>query len=107
MIASTVRGFGTEGRRHLGGLEDAEAAARAGADEDNPAVLARGLGDHLDADGDPLALALHCVEHLAIFVDHQVDDVVCGELVDAEADGVDGFRGRDCHLERTGIQLQF
>ena len=69
--------------------------------------LRSAVGDHLDADGDALALALHGREHLAIFVDHQIDDVVGGQLVDAEAEGLMASVGSDCHLERTGIRLQF
>ena len=33
------------------------------------------------------------VEHLAVFVDHQVDEIVRVELVDPETECVDGFRG--------------
>jgi hypothetical protein len=45
--------------------------------------------DHLHADGDALALALHRGQHFAILVDHQIDEVVGRELVDAEARGID------------------
>ena len=96
------RRIGAEGRRHLRRLENAEPAARAGADEDDAAVLAQCRGDHLDADRDPLLLALDGREHLAIFVDHQVDDVVGLELVDAEARGVDCFGGERLPLRSNG-----
>ena len=39
MIACTSFGERAERRRHLGRLEDAEPAARAGADEEQPAAL--------------------------------------------------------------------
>ena len=52
------------------------------------------LGDHFDADGDTLAFALHRVEHLAILVDHQIDEVVGVQLVDPETEGVDRFGGQ-------------
>ena len=84
----------SERRRHLGGLEDAQASARAGTHEDDPSALAERRRDHLHADGDAFALAPHGFEHLAVFVEHQVDDVVGGELVDPETDGVDGFGGQ-------------
>ena len=41
-------GIGAEGRRHLRRLEDAEPAARAGADEHDAAALPKRRGDHLD-----------------------------------------------------------
>ena len=92
IIAWTSVGVGAEGGRHLGGLENPEPPAGAGADEDDPAALAQRRGDHLDADGDALALAPDRGQHLAVFVDHQVDDLVGGELVDAEARRVDCLR---------------
>src|SRR6266850_848906 len=83
-----------EGRRHFGGLEDAEPAARAGADEDDASLFPERAGDHLDADGNALVLALDRREHLAVLAEHQFDDVAGGELVDSECRGVDGF-GRE------------
>ena len=56
--------------------------------------LRSAAGDHFDADSDALALAPHGVEHLAIFVDHQIDEVGGAQLVDPEAECVDGFRGQ-------------
>ena len=85
---------GAEGRRHLRRLEDAEPAAGAGADEDDAAALAQRLRDDVDADGDALLLALHRREHLAVLVQHALDDVGGGELVDGERGGVDGFGGK-------------
>ena len=87
-------GVGAEGRRHLGRFEDAEPAARAGADEDDAAALAQRLRDDVDADGDPILLALHRGEHLAVFVQHALDDVGGGELVDGERRGIDRFGGK-------------
>ena len=47
-------------------------------------------------------LALDRREHLAILIDHQVDDVVGGELVDAKAGGVDGFGRKRLPLRSNG-----
>ena len=58
------------------------------------AFLPQRGGDHLDADGDALTLALDRRNHLAILAEHQLDDVVGGELIDAECCRVDGF-GRE------------
>ena len=93
-----VVGFGAEGGWHLGRFEDAQSSAGTGADEDDPSAFAQRRRDHLDADRDALAFAPHGFEHLAIFVEHQVDDVVGGELVDAETERVDG-------LGRQGLPL--
>ena len=82
-----------EGRRHLGRLDHAQAPARAGADEDHPPALAERLGDHLDAGGDPLLLAVHGGDDLAILVDHQVDDVADRGRVQRQAVGIDRFGG--------------
>ncbi len=57
--------------------------------------------DDLDADRDALLLRWHGREHLAVFVEHQLDDVGGGELVDAERGGVDGFGG-----ERLPLRVQ-
>ena len=91
-------GAGAEGRRHLGRFEHAEAAAGAGADEDDAAALPQRLGDDVDADGDALLLALDRGEHLAVFVQHPFDDVGGGELVDGERGRVDGFGGKGLPL---------
>ena len=60
--------------------------------------LAQRLRDDVDADGDPLLLALHRREHLAIFVQHPFDDVGGRELVDGEGGGVDGLGGKGLPL---------
>ncbi len=78
---------------HLGGFENAETAARACADEDDAASLAERRRHHFDADRDALALTFDRLEHLAILVDHQIDEVVGVEFVDAKAEGVDGLGG--------------
>ena len=88
------RRLGAEGRRHLGRFQNAKATARAGADKHDAAVLAQRGRDHLDAHGDPLPLALHGREHLAVFADHQVDDFAGRQLVDAKAGRVDRFGGQ-------------
>ena len=64
------------------------------ADEYDPSTLTQSGRDHLDADRDALALTAHGFEHLAILVEHQVDDVVCSEFVDAEAERIDGLGGQ-------------
>ena len=53
--------------------------------EDDPSALAQGRRDHFNADRDPLALVLHGGEHLAVFADHEIDNLARRELVDAEA----------------------
>ena len=63
-----------EGRGHLGGFENTEPSARPGADEHHAAALAKRGRDHLDTNRNALALALDGREHLAIFVDHEIDD---------------------------------
>ena len=94
-------GIGAEGRRHLGGLDDAEAAAGAGADEHDPPALAQRLGAHVGAERDAIALLLDRREHAAVFGEHQVDDAAGVELVDGERGGIDGFGGKGLPL-RTG-----
>src|SRR6185503_11935164 len=84
--------------RHLGRLKDAQPAAGAGTDEDDAAVLAQRRRDHFHPDGDALAFAPHSVEHLAIFVEHQVNKVVSVELVDSETECVDSFGGEGLPL---------
>ena len=84
-----------EGRRHLGGFDDAEPSAGAGADEDDAAALLERLGDDLDAVRDPLAFLVDGGDDLAVLVDHHVDDLGNGRLVERETDGVDGFGGQD------------
>ncbi len=56
------------------------------------------LRDDVDADGDALLLALHGREHLAILVQHALDDVGGRELVDAERRGIDGLGGKGLPL---------
>ena len=68
-------GTGAERRRHLGRFDDAEPAAGAGADEDDPPALAQRLRDDLDAVRDAFLLALDRRDDLAILVDDHVDDV--------------------------------
>ena len=80
--------------RHFGRFQDAQSTARAGADEHDSSTLAQRAGDHLHADGDAFALAADGLQHLAIFIEHQVDDIVSGELVDAETERIDGFSGQ-------------
>ena len=74
-MACTIVGIGAEGRRHLGGFEHTETAAGAGADKDDSAAFAECLREHVGAKGDAIALALHRRQHLAVFGQHQVDDV--------------------------------
>ncbi len=93
------RRIGPEGGRHLGGFDDAQAAARAGAHEDDAAPLAEGLGEHVGADGDAVAFALHRDQDFLVFRQHHVDDAAGRLLVDGECGGVDGFR-------RQGLPLR-
>ncbi len=93
-----VVGLGSKGRWHLGGFENTQPSTGTGADEDDSSAFAERRCNHLDANGDTLALAPYGFEHPAIFVEHQVDDVVGGELVDAETERVDG-------LGRQGLPL--
>ena len=99
MIACTSVGTGAERRRHLGRFEDAEPAAGAGADEDDAAALPQRLRDDLDADRDAILLALHRREHLAILVEHHVDDVGTGSLSMASVAGLMASVGSDCHFD--------
>ena len=85
---------GAEGRRHLGRLDDAQPAAGAGADEHQAAALAQGLGAHVGAERDAVALLLHRGEHAAVFGQHEVDNAAGVELVDVQRSGVNGFGGK-------------
>ncbi len=67
--------IGTERRRHLGRFDHAEPAARASSDEDDPPAFAERFDDDVDANGDARLLALNGREHLAVVVQHQLDDV--------------------------------
>ncbi len=87
-------GIGPEGRRHLGGLDDAETAAGAGAHEHDPAALAQRLGAHVGAERDPVAFLLDGREHAAVLGEHQVNDAAGVELVDGERSGIDGLGGK-------------
>ena len=51
----------------------------------------QGLRDDVDADRDAILLAVHGREHLAIFVEHALDDVGGRQLVDGERGGIDRF----------------
>ena len=84
-----------ERRRHLGGFDHAEAAAGAGADEDDAAAAAERFRQHFDAVREAVAFALDRRDDLAVFGDHQVDDVLAGGLVEVEAVGIDCFGGKD------------
>ena len=64
-----------ERRRHLGRFDDAEPAARAGADEEQPAALLERAGDDLDAVRDALALPVHGGDDAAVLAADEVDDV--------------------------------
>ena len=74
-----------------GGLHHAQPAAGAGAHEDHAAAFADALDDNVHAQRDARLLALHGGQHLAVVVQHELDDVGRGQLVDAERGGVDGF----------------
>ncbi len=52
------------------------------------------LRDDLDADGNPILLALNGREHLAVFVQHALDDVLGRQLVKRQRRGVDGLGGK-------------
>ena len=93
-MACTIARRGAESRRYLGRLDDAEAAAGAGADEDDASALPQRLYDDFDAVRDALFFLLHGGDDLAVLVHHHVDDVAHRRLVDREADGVDGFGGQ-------------
>ena len=103
MIAWTIAGEVPKVGGISAGLDDAEPAAGAGADEDDAAALAQRLGDDLDAVRDPLVLFLDRGDDLPILVDHHVDDVADRRLVDGEADRVDGFGRQGLHLECVGM----
>ena len=65
-MACTSVGRRAERRRHLGGFDDAEPAAGAGADEEHPAALLEGADDDLDAVRDALALPMHGGDDVAV-----------------------------------------
>src|SRR5262249_13730797 len=98
---------GAEGRGHLRGFENPEPAARARAHEHDASTAPQGGGHHLDADREPLALALHGTQHLAIFRVHQVDEIDGGQLVEAEAGVVDRLGGQRLPLRALGHGVQF
>ena len=85
-MAWTSDGRRAEGRRHLGGLDHAEPAAGAGADEDHAAALLERLGDDLDAVRDPLFFLQDGGDDFPVLVDDHLDDVANGRLVDGEGD---------------------
>src|SRR5204863_593560 len=87
-------GTGAKGRRHLRGLEHTQPPARPGADEDDPPAAAQRLRDDLDAARDALFLAVNRGQHLAIFVQHSLDNVRGRELVDGEGGRIDCFGGK-------------
>ena len=91
-------GARAESRRHLGRLEHAQPAARARADEDDAPAVAERLRDDLDADRDPLLLLLDGREHLAILVDHAVDNLRRRELVDGECPGINRLGRKELPL---------
>jgi hypothetical protein len=66
-------------------------AARPGADEDDPAALLERLREDLDADHDPILLAVDGGEHLAVLGEHFFDDVAGRLLVNRQRGRVDGF----------------
>ncbi len=82
---------GAEGRRHFRGFDHAQAAAGAGADEDDAAAFLEGLGHDLDPVGDPFLFLQHGADDFAVLVDDHLDDVANGSLVDGEGNRVDGF----------------
>ena len=94
-------GIGAEGRGHLGGLDNAEAARGAGADEDDPAALAERLRAHVGAKRDAVAFLLNRRDHAAVFGEHQIHNAAGVELVDVEGIGIDGF-SREGLPSRTG-----
>jgi hypothetical protein len=97
---------GAERRRHLRGLDDAQAPARARADEKNPAALAQGADHDFDTMDDPLAFLVHGRDDTPILGVDQVDDVGDRHLVDTERVRVDGFCGQILPLRvvRHGAQ---
>ena len=94
---------GAEGRRHLGGLEDAQPAARAGADEDQAAALAERLADDLDAERDALLLPGDRRDDLAVLVEHQVDDGGRESLSMPRLAGLIASVGSCCHFDCRGM----
>src|SRR5690606_32291198 len=95
-------GRGPERRRHLGRLDDAQPAARAGPDEDQAAALAQRLDDNLDAVGDALALAVDRRDDLAILGDEEIDDVEHRHAIDAERVRIDRFSWKVLPLRLIG-----
>src|SRR5258707_434720 len=82
---------GPESGRHFRRLDHAEPAAGAGTDKHNPPAFPQRLRDDFDADANALLLAVHRGEHLAVFIDHLLDDVGGREPVDRQGYPVDGF----------------
>ena len=60
------------------------------------------LREDLDPDGNPVFLALHGREHLAILVKHAFDEVGRRQLVEGEGVGIDGFGGKRLPLRTQG-----
>ena len=57
--------------------------------EDTPELATAAWSRRPFADRDALLLALHCHQHLAIFVEHPLDDIGRRELVDGQRRGID------------------
>src|SRR5690606_35226264 len=58
-------------------------------------------------DGEPLALALHGAQHLAVLRVHQVDEIDGGQLVEREAGLVDRLGGQRLPLRTLSHGVQF
>ena len=96
---------GAERRRHLGGLDDAEPAAGAGADEEDAAAAAQRLCDDFHAVREAVALAVDRRHDLAVFGDHQVDDLADGRFVECRGCwGLIASVGSDSHLDCWDIR---
>src|SRR5262249_36353940 len=98
-----------KGGRHLSGFEQSEAAARAGAHENDSPTFAERPRDDVYADGNAIAFAMHGREHLAILIEHAFNDVGGRQLVDGERRGVDGF-GRQrlpLRVHRHSVSLTY
>ena len=80
-----------EGGRALAGVEDAEAAAGAGADVEEAAAALEALGDGVDGAGDVGELGADGGGDGGVLVVDEAEHVEGGELVEVFAGGVAGF----------------
>ena len=93
-------GIGAERRRHLRGLDDAEAAARAGADEHDASAFSQGLGADVGAERDPVALFCTAASMRRSSAIIKSTMPPASSLSMAREAGLMASVGSACHLER-------